>query len=482
MRWSGKLAIALAALIVLAAFGPSTVTRRSPDRAHGMSAGRSDGYKANEVIIKLDPASGATVSAINATYGTTTLGPIGSLAGVYRLRVPSEQDAQAVAATMANDARLLYAHPNYQREPPEANPRSSRAWGGLDPTPYHTHYARAMLGLPAAHEVTTGDGIVVAILDTGIALSHPALADKLAAAGYDFVDDDASPDDVGNGADDDGDGETDEAVGHGTHVAGIVLMVAPAARLMPLRVLDSDGIGDDGLIAQAIGYAVDHGAHVINLSLGSADESETLEEAIERATRAGVVVVSASGNANSDHKQYPAAENCALAVTSVNQDDVKSPFANFGSWVDLASPGEAIYSTLEGNGYGSWSGTSMAAPFVSGQAALIRSLRRAWTPRQISAAIAYTARDIRAKNPGYGSDLGEGRIDVAGSVALARSSALPPDDEALISSSCVEPDLPDVTATPSPTPTPGSTPAPGPTATPTAPLPPRVYLPVTIRR
>lgn len=470
----------LAIAILLAAAGGFGLTA-APSRP--VRARAQDGYKTNEVVVKLNPASGATIGAINATYGTTTIGPLGSFVGVYRLRAPAGQDAAVLAATMVTDARLLYAHPNYLREPPEANPRSSRAWGGLDPTPYQTHYARTMLGLTAAQSITVGSGIVVAVLDTGVYLNHPALAGKLTDVRYDFVDDDTQPNDIGNGLDDDGDGEVDEVVGHGTHVAGIVLMVAPAARIMPLRVLDSDGIGDDGIIAQAVEFAVNHGAHVINLSLGTADESELLEEAVELATRAGVVVVSASGNSNTKTKQFPAAEGCAIAVTSVNPSDIKSSFSNYGSWVDIAAPGETIYSLLENDGYGSWSGTSMAAPFVGGQAALIRSLRPNWNPWQVSAAIARTARDIRANNPGFGSDLGEGRIDVAASALFAQSAAQAPDDGALISSSCVEPETPGVTPTPTPSPTPtgtpGATPTPSPTPNPA--LDKRVHLPVVVR-
>ncbi len=466
-----KLAILMIAILLVVLVGAGlAVTTPRPTRA-----GTRDGYKTNEIIVKLNPASGATIGQINATYGTTTLGPLGSFVGVYRLRAPAGQDAAALVSTMAADARLLYARPNYLREPPEANPRSSRAWGGLDPTPYNTHYARAMLGLTAAHSITTGSGVVVAVLDTGVYLNHPALAGKLTDARYDFVDDDFSPNDIGNGLDDDNDGEVDEAVGHGTHIAGIVLMTAPSARIMPIRVLDSDGIGDDGIIAQAIEFAVAHGAHVINLSLGSADESEVLEEAVEYATQAGLLVVSASGNGNSKTKQYPAAEGCAIAVTSVNQSDVKSSFSNYGSWVDIAAPGEAIYSMLENDGYGSWSGTSMAAPFVSGQAALIRSLRPSWNPWEISAVIARTARDIRAQNPGFDSNLGEGRIDVAASALFAQSATQAPNEDALIGSSCVEPDEPAIT------PTPTRTPTPTPTQTPNPALNKHRYLPFVVR-
>ncbi|BCX05503.1 MAG: hypothetical protein KatS3mg053_3441 [Candidatus Roseilinea sp.] len=478
---NAKRTSAILAIAILLAVAGGFVLTAAPSRP--VRARAQDSYKTNELVVKLNPAAGATIGAINATYGTTTIGPLGSFVGVYRLHAPAGQDVTILAATMATDARLLYAHPNYLREPPEANPRSSRAWGGLDPAPYQTHYARTMLGLTTAQSITMGSGVVVAVLDTGVYLNHPALAGKLTDVRYDFVDDDTQPNDVGNGLDDDGDGEADEVVGHGTHVAGIVLMVAPAARIMPLRVLDSDGIGDDGIIAQAIEFAVNNGAHVINLSLGTADESEILEEAVGRATQAGVVVVSASGNGNTKTKQFPAAESCAIAVTSVNSNDIKSSFSNYGSWVDIASPGETIYSLLENDGYGSWSGTSMAAPFVSGQAALIRSLRPNWNPWQISAAIARTAKDIRANNPAFGSDLGEGRIDVAASVLFAQSAAQAPDDDALISSSCVEPETPGTTPTPTPSPTPtsapGATPSPSPSPSPA--LDKRIHLPVVVR-
>lgn len=240
-------------------------------------------------------------------------------------------------------------------------------------------------------------------------LDHPRFRNRLAPGGYDFVDDDPTPADVGDGRDNDGDGLVDEAVGHGTHVAGIVNLVAPAARILPFRVLDSDGRGNVFLAAEAVDRAVRTGADVINASLGTTADSEVLEDLIEDAEEHDVVVVAAAGNLGTDRAQYPAADDDALGVTSVGPADVRSAFASYGSWVDLAAPGEGIISAFPPSGYARWDGTSMAAPFVAGQAALIRSHDDGASAETIEARIRQTARPV-------GGGSGSGRIDVPASL------------------------------------------------------------------
>lgn len=421
-----------------------------------------------EVLVRLNPVSGATIADINTTFGTTTLEAVPGVPNLYRLRVPDGQDATTLAATMTADIRLLYAHVNHISRPPEADPRGSRAWGGPDPTPYHNQYAGAMLGLAEAHAITKGAGVVVAILDTGVQLDHPALSAAWTTARYDFVNNDPTPEDTANGIDDDGDTLIDETVGHGTHIAGIVLYVAPEAKIMPVRVLDSDGSGDDVMIAKGIDYAVNNGANVINLSLGTSDKSDVLDDAIHRATANGVFVVSAAGNENTQTIQFPAAANCSVGITSVGPSDVKSSFSNYGSWVDLSSPGESIYSALIPSGYGWWSGTSMATPFVAGQAALLKAIRPSLTAYDIAALMRDTAKDIRDQNDG--TDLGRGRIQIGASVTRLNQGGILPDSGGLISSSCLVGE-PAGTATPTPR---------VPTATAIASITATVTVPVTV--
>jgi subtilisin family serine protease len=246
----------------------------------------------------------------------------------------------------------------------------------------------------------------VAVLDTGIDASHPALAGRLARAadgsilGRDFVDDDLDASEAGSRA--------DAGFGHGTHVAGLVALAAPGARLMPVRVLDAAGRGNTWVLAEALAWAVDpdgnpatdDGAHVINISLGTTRRTELLKTVAELADcsfdddeddddyddagfdddRArcalghAAVVAAAAGNGGSDtEQQFPAAEPVTgvLGVAASTEARRIADFSNAGSWIQISAPGELIVSTVPGGGWGTWSGTSMAAPLVAGTAALV---------------------------------------------------------------------------------------------------------------
>lgn len=276
---------------------------------------------------------------------------------------------------------------------------------------------------------------MVAVLDTGVQLDHPNLVGVLTTTGYDFVDNDPLPNDEFNGLDDEI--VPGSAGGHGTHVAGIVHLTAPAAQIMPLRILDPDGRGDVSTLIEAIKYAVDHGADVINLSLGTPDKSDALKTVIRYATQNGVVVVAAAGNLETSQKEYPAATQCALAVTSVGPGGIKTDFANYGKWISFAAPGEGIYSTFPISGYAWWSGTSMAVPFVAGQAALISSLDSSLNPRQIAMLIGGTAVSLDEINPDFDGELGLGQPDIEASLLVLLSGNLPTSNRGLMSSSCV---------------------------------------------
>jgi subtilisin family serine protease len=213
-------------------------------------------------------------------------------------------------------------------------------------------------------------------------------------------------------------------VGHGTHVAGIVDIAAPAAKLMPLRVLDPEGYGDDFTIAKAVSVATRNGADVINLSLGSPNRSTLLRQAIQSATGDGVLVAAAAGNSNSFVPHYPAAGNGVaasadglVAVTSVGMNASKSDFANYGGWVDIAAPGEGIRSAFPASVYANWSGTSMATPFVSGQAALIHAVHGSLRPAGVEKQIRCSARSLIVTDPVYAAMLGAGYANAGASLA-----------------------------------------------------------------
>ncbi|MFQ5855210.1 MAG: S8 family serine peptidase [Anaerolineae bacterium] len=378
--------------------------------------GEDDDYEIGQVVVRLNPDAGDTIAAINATYGTITIGGSPYSAGIYLLQLPPETNPKRMAQRMRRDARLLHAEPNFLSQVPESGGNSTWAWGGNDSAPLLDQYAVNLINLASAHDISDGDGAVVAVLDTGVQLDHPALEASLTEAGYDFVDDDPVPEDEFNGLDEDGDGVVDEAAGHGTHVAGMVHLVAPSARIMPLRVLNSDGLGNVFTIAEAILFAAQNGADIINLSLGMSKQSRLLANVTEDVTERGIVVVAAAGNLNTDVEQYPAAEESVLGVTSVGPTGEKSAFANFGDWIDVAAPGENIYSAFPVSGYAWLSGTSMAAPFVAGQAALIRSVDPSLSAEDVGSLIKTTAQPLDALNPDYAGELGAGLIDIGDSL------------------------------------------------------------------
>lgn len=241
-----------------------------------------------------------------------------------------------------------------------------------------------------AWTITTGSkDIIVAITDTGIDFLHPDLMDQLWH----------HPGEIPfNGLDDDGNGWVDDWIGydflhndsdpwddneHGTHVAGIIGArtnnrigisgVCWDVQLMALKVFDEKGRGRISTAIRGIDYAIQNGAHIMNASWGSPDRSLALQEIVQEALGSGMVFVAAAGNAASDAFNYPAAFDGVISVAATDRRDRRASFSSFGSSVDLSAPGRDIFSTLPDNRYGNLSGTSMAAPFVSGTVALLKS-------------------------------------------------------------------------------------------------------------
>lgn len=294
-----------------------------------------------------------------------------------------ESDLKKLAKELAKDDRVAWAEVEvddvgvtddrfhaWPRGRPHLDDDDADDWARQDSLDY--------LDLDRVHLRSTGTGVVVAVLDTGVDMDHPYLADHLAVDGhYDYLGDDHDPTEETDGVDDDGDGEIDEAFGHGTHAAGLIALVAPDAEIRAYRVLDADGGGDPYVVALALNDAIDDGADVINLSFGRGfkPKSKYLKEAFKRAKKENVTIVAAAGNGGrKDDSHYPAREKDVIGVAaSMRDNSAVAPFSNFGKPSLVAAPGDGIVSTLPGGGFGAWSGTSMAAPIVSGQVALVRS-------------------------------------------------------------------------------------------------------------
>lgn len=263
-----------------------------------------------------------------------------------------------------------------------------------------------------------GNGVKVAIIDTGIDLKHPAFAGAiLETEMWDFVGNDATPQEEGTL----GFG----AYGHGTNIAGIVLQIAPRAKILPLRVLGTDGSGDVTKVAAAINYAVGKGAQIINLSLGSDGESLTVQKAIDLAASKGVFVIASSGNTGNQKVTFPASVAFedeksglySLSVGSVDRYDYKSSFSTYGTEkrpLEIVAPGESVYAPAPDNRMAAWSGTSMAAPMVSGALALALGQPLKVSKLDMEEKIRDAASDIynNGMNQAYKDMLGEGRLNI----------------------------------------------------------------------
>jgi subtilase family protein len=286
---------------------------------------------------------------------------------------------------------------------------------------YFAQPAIPKVRIPQARAVTEGLNEVIAILDTGVDPNHPLFAPNIThinlVEDYTVLPPVAGALESRNGLDDDGDGVVDRGFGHGTHVAGIVFTGARKATLRIYKVLDDEGRGTAFGLALAIKAAADYGVHVINLSLRLDGDDTEVHHAIDYCTGLGIAVVASAGNGATDEPQYPAAYDGVISVTAVDNNDVKAPFANFGSTVDLSAPGVEIISTIPGyygtGKYAIASGSSMATAFVSAAVALAHAHQPSWTPQQAAAYVVARTVDISAQNP---SALGSGRVSFLESV------------------------------------------------------------------
>lgn len=325
---------------------------------------------------------------------------------------------------------------------------------------YQWHYPQ--ISLLQAWDATTGAGAIVAVIDTGVALSHPDLQGQF-VAGYDFIKDpatagdgdgiDPNPDDPGDRSNDDGSSSF-----HGTHVTGTVVAatnngtgvagVAFGAKVMPLRALGIGG-GYDYDVEQAVrfaaGLANDSGtvpprrADAINLSIGGTGFSPGSQEVYNQARAAGVVIVAAAGNDGIDEMNYPAAFPGVIAVGAVDINKARAPYSNFGSWVSAVAPGgylaqdvnadgqpDGVVSTGASNsggarvdGYAIAHGTSMAAPHVAGVIALMKAVAPGLTPQRVADLLTSGALTDDLGAPGKDDQFGYGLINASKAVAAA---------------------------------------------------------------
>lgn len=313
-------------------------------------------------------------------------------------------------------------------------------FGSIVPSNYLQQAAVSAVRLFDAQQATSlsGQGIVVAVIDTGVDTNHPALKSVL-VPGFNFITNssdaselsDLDPSTVAGLTQStstvlEGDnvvvmnpwtaailtqststvleGNVPQAFGHGTMTAGLVHLVAPAAKIMPLKAFAADGSSDLFNILQAIYYAADHGANVISMSFEISQSSPGLQNAIQYALSKNVTVVAASGNDAEQIMVYPAGYNSVVGVGSTGANDAKSTFTNFGTnSTFVAAPGEAVITSYPGGNYAAGWGTSFSTPLVAGEAALILQAKPGYHPGDVANAI---SRAVQVPQ------MGHGRIDV----------------------------------------------------------------------
>ncbi len=369
-------------------------------------------HVADEVVFRVDPLTEEDeVAAMVAVWGGGLIADPGVkradpsaavfLRGTYRVRLPEGLTVEDALSLLAVEDLVTFVEPNY----------IFKAIGTPDDTWYSRLWGMPIIGAPTAWDTTTGSAeIVVGIIDTGIDKDHEDLADNMWNNAGEIP---------GNNVDDDGNGYVDDTHGwdfcnndpttedvntHGTHVAGTVagagnngtgvVGVNWTAKLMALKFLcGAGGSGNTFNATLAVRYAADNGAHLTNNSWGGGGPSQALSNAIEYAADYDQVFVAAAGNAGQNIDSggfYPAGYplDSIISVAASTPQDVRAGFSNYGTTkVDLAAPGQGIYSSLPGNSYGWKSGTSMASPMVAGAAAMLLAVNPDLTWQQVKAGL-----------------------------------------------------------------------------------------------
>ncbi|MFY9607752.1 MAG: S8 family serine peptidase [Blastocatellia bacterium] len=389
-------------------------------------------FRRGEVLVEIKP--GASIDSINQQYGTSTIQRIYGT-NFYRLSTPKGKKETKWRKKIAKNSQVLSA---------TLNP--------VITTPINV-FGRAVIGFPGDRPATgqarpnyldqqlvgdlqaiqlrsRGAGVIVALIDTGIDRNHPDIKDHLWTDPGEIADDNIDNDNDGlvddvygwnfiNATKDTLElrGNTQTSVaGHGTFIAGLIALIAPEAKIMPIRAFSPDGVSDAFSVAQGIKYAVDHGARVLNLSFGSTEDSPVMHDAVTYAQQRGVLLVAAVGNENKGNDvapQFPANWNLeVMGVAAIDDNDRKASFSNFGTNVSVSASGVnlvSLYPELDNApDYAMWSGTSFAAPLASAGAALILE---GDSRRNARDAIETTATGIDGSNSGLEGKLGRGRID-----------------------------------------------------------------------
>jgi thermitase len=396
LRDAGKalIALVLAAPLLLALVPAAGAT---PDLAPTLAGGD---LVADELIVGLTSDGQGQADDVHrkaAVAGATAM----RRQSVARVKVAAGSSAQAAAAYMA-DPRVRFVEPN----------RRVRAAGVPNDPAFAQQWNLRKVGAPAAWDSASGQGVLVAVVDTGADATHPDLAGRIAAS-----------ENFSTAAD------TRDGNGHGTHIAGVIAAAtnngrggagaAPGARLLIARALDEAGEGTYADVIEAMLWATDSGARVINLSLAGETRSEALADAVKYAQDRGVLVIAAAGNFANGAQTYPAAYPGVVGVVATDQADAPAPSTTRGAGVTLGAPGVDVHGPLPGGRYGTATGSSAASALVAGVAALAIEA----APNASADALRQLLIDGTDRVGASGSAFAFGRLNAERTVGLARGRA-----------------------------------------------------------
>lgn len=410
-----------AALLVSGAIHSAVVGNAAPDPSH----------VAGHIMVKFrDNAAAANVLRQHGLSDGPGIGDTGA----HLIKVPDGQELQLVQA-LSRNASVDYAEPDNLVTPATDDTFFGRQYAlqntgqsfdnnygtitAKPPNPpiMHTDSGKPDADVDAVEAWTDSDGrgIKVAVLDSGVDLDHPDISPKVVAR-----------------ANFSGAATNEDNYGHGTHVAGIVAAshntegvagVCPLCTIMAGKVLNDSGVGSTSGLTNGINWAVSNGAKVINMSIG-VRASRTLETAVNNAWNKGTVLVAAAGNGNNQAKIYPAAYTNVIAVGATDNKDAKASFSTYGpSWVDIAAPGVAVFSTFPNHpfvladqyhrsqGYDIGNGTSMSSPIVAAVAALVWNTPAGSSMTSVRAKLESTADPV-----GKGTYWANGRVNACKAV------------------------------------------------------------------
>jgi subtilisin family serine protease len=360
-----------------------------------------------EIIAELIP--GADPSRVGRPYGLQLLDATDG--GPFALyQVPPGVDPEQLEITFRKNPSVVWAEENDDMEMPEHSGGGKATVIGAvgDPNAFYqmnAGFLTQVSWLPPASASPIRE-VNVAVLDTGLSPQQPFLWKRVIDVAN-FVEVGQPPYDLPMNQNSNGNEFSDEAIGHGTMVTGVIAQMAPHAGLIPVRIADSDGTTTSWRMIKGLVFAVHAGADIINVSLGSMDRITALSDMLDWVELRNVLVVAAAGNNARETDFYPASYSEVISVVALDQHDRKAPFSNWEGSVDMCAPGTGIRSFFWDGTMAFWSGTSFSSPIVAaGVAIALEYAKRLYTVEELQDLIESTGTNIDHLNPQYADGIG----------------------------------------------------------------------------